>query len=136
MDNTFQNAYMATLFISFGAKNLASGREFVQDRNGKPIFPHEDKLFIFKLILTPQFVYLIYFYVILSREVYPRSTQPNNHGVKHPLFIWYVLVHWNPLENGTRPTKNCHLDNIISSLKPRFWKNYLFVISSVIVDLR
>ena len=44
MDNTFQNAYMTTLFMNFGAKNLASGREFVQARTKKPIFPQEDKL--------------------------------------------------------------------------------------------
>jgi hypothetical protein len=36
--NNLQNAYMTTLFVSFGAKNLFSGKKFVQYKNGNPNF--------------------------------------------------------------------------------------------------
>ena len=37
--NGLQNAYIASLFVSFGAKNLSDGGQFVLDINGNPNCP-------------------------------------------------------------------------------------------------
>ena len=44
-DNTIQNTYMATLFMSFNTKNFANGRKFLHDINDNLDSPWEDKPF-------------------------------------------------------------------------------------------
>jgi hypothetical protein len=44
-DNALQNAYMATLFVSFGVKSLSNGGIFVCNIYGNPHSPQADKLF-------------------------------------------------------------------------------------------
>jgi hypothetical protein len=44
-DNALQNAYMAALFVSFGAKSLSGGGKLVHNIYGNPNSPRADKQF-------------------------------------------------------------------------------------------
>jgi hypothetical protein len=74
-----------SIFVSFGAKSLFSGGKFVHDIYGNPNSPQEDKFFFQNLYKFHNLYISIVFYLILSREVCPRSSRCDNHSVKRSL---------------------------------------------------
>jgi hypothetical protein len=85
MDMGLQNIYMVVLFGSFGAKSLSGGKKLVRNIYGNPNSHRVDKFFFLKLYKVLNLYILMDFYLVLSREVCPRSSQPHGRVVKHPL---------------------------------------------------
>jgi hypothetical protein len=55
---------MTTLFVSFGAKSLSNGAKFIQDENGNPNSPQEDKLSFPNLYKLHNLYFLMDFYLV------------------------------------------------------------------------
>jgi hypothetical protein len=60
---------MAILFVSFGAKSLASGQKFVHDINENPNSFQEEKLFFPNLYKLHNLYILMNFYLVFLRGV-------------------------------------------------------------------
>jgi hypothetical protein len=84
MDKGLQNVYMVALFGSFGAKSLSGGEKLVHNIYGNPNSPRANKLFFLNLYKVYNLYILIDFYLVLSREVCPRSSRPHGCSVKRP----------------------------------------------------
>jgi hypothetical protein len=65
---------MITFFVSFDAKNLVDGQKLSTRVMKAQIF-FKRKNFSFHILMD--------FYLVLSRGVYPRFSQPKGHGAKH-----------------------------------------------------
>jgi hypothetical protein len=94
-ENSLQNAYMAAFFVSFSAKSLFNGGTFICNIYGNPNFPQANKLFFLNLYKLHNLYILMDFYLVLSREVYPRSSQPHGHSVKYHNILeqcWGILL--------------------------------------------
>jgi hypothetical protein len=81
MDKGLQNVYMAALFGSFGAKSLSNRGKLVHNIYGNPNSPRADKLFFLNLYKVYNLYILMDFYLVLLREVYPRSSQPHGRSM-------------------------------------------------------
>jgi hypothetical protein len=66
---------MAILFVSFGAKSLSSGGKFVHKISKNQNCAQKDKLFFPNLCKLHNLYILMEFYLVLLREVCPRSSQ-------------------------------------------------------------
>jgi hypothetical protein len=68
-DNALLNVYIATIFVSFGSKNLFGRRKFVYNINRNPNSPREDNCFFSNLYKLYNLHILMDFYFILARKV-------------------------------------------------------------------
>jgi hypothetical protein len=82
--NNLQNSYMVVCFVSFGTKSLFDRRKFVHNINGNPNSPQVNTLFFPNLYKVHNMYILMDFYLVLSKGVYPRSSQPKGHSAKCP----------------------------------------------------
>jgi hypothetical protein len=80
--------------VSFGVKILSGGGKFVHNICGNLNSRQADKLFFPNLYKLHNLFILIDFYLVLLREVFPRSFQPHNHSVKRPLTPKGPRVFW------------------------------------------
>jgi hypothetical protein len=70
--------------VSFDAKILSGGRKLVRDIYGNPNPPQANKFFFPNLYKLHNSYILMDFYLILSREVCPRSSQLHGRSIKRP----------------------------------------------------
>jgi hypothetical protein len=87
---------------SFGTKSLSSGKKLIRNNYGNPNSPRADKLFFSKLYKVYNLYILMDFYLVFSRRVCPRSSQPDGHSVKCLLMDFYhvLLRNFCPRSSG------------------------------------
>jgi hypothetical protein len=89
-DNTIQNTYMVTIFMSFSTKSFAGGRKFLHDINDNLDSPWEDKPFFPNLYKLHNLYTLMDFHLVLLRGVCLKSSQPNDCSIKRPWGIYPI----------------------------------------------